>query len=174
MRRNKSNMIRSGDGKKNNVTMKRWKPRQQSRRARSLCNHVNWNLHPRVFHLHCLNIQLSLYVVSLPGRVYCAWRPAVCSCLHEECTSHIRLLVRNVPFRTFPSVARNSLVLSRKQARSCWYRSRVGPRPMGLRSSGLSTWSMVGQSSLAKAAEAASPFCLESGRKIDNRGGLLL
>lgn len=33
---------------------------------------------------------------------------------------------------------------------------------MGLLSSGLSTWSMVGQSSLAKAAEAASPFCLES------------
>lgn len=33
---------------------------------------------------------------------------------------------------------------------------------MGLRSSGLSTWSMVGQSSFASAAEAASPFCFES------------
>lgn len=33
---------------------------------------------------------------------------------------------------------------------------------MGLLSSGLSTWSMVGQSSLASAAEAASPFCFES------------
>lgn len=37
---------------------------------------------------------------------------------------------------------------------------------MGLLSSGLSTWSMVGQSSLARAAEAASPFCLESKGKV--------
>lgn len=40
---------------------------------------------------------------------------------------------------------------------------------MGLRSSGLSTWSMVGQSSLAKAAEAASPFCLESEEKMRSK-----
>lgn len=38
---------------------------------------------------------------------------------------------------------------------------------MGLRSSGLSTWSMVGQSSLASAADAASPFCFESMERMD-------
>lgn len=41
----------------------------------------------------------------------------------------------------------------------------------GLRSSP-STWSMVGQSSLARAAAlaAASPFCLESGRRVQKDG----
>lgn len=74
-----------------------------------------------------------------------------------------------LPLRTFPSVVRwNSPALSRKQARSWGYRSRlvVEPRPpvAGLRSSPR-TWSMVGQSSLARAAAlAASPFCLESDR----------
>lgn len=41
---------------------------------------------------------------------------------------------------------------------------------MGLRSSGLSTWSMVGQSSFASAAEAASPFCFESEERRRENG----
>lgn len=106
-----------------------------------------------IFVLYCtVRIIMTLLQVALNG----------CYSASSQ-TQHLLCLL---PFRTFPSTVRwNSPALSRKQARSCGYRSRLvlEPRPpvAGLRSSPR-TWSMVGQSSLARAALAASPFCLES------------
>lgn len=69
---------------------------------------------------------------------------------------------RQIPLRMLPSgECAKSPVDNRKQARSRLYLS-LAPGVTGDFSSGERAWSIVGQSSLASAAFAASPFCLES------------
>lgn len=77
--------------------------------------------------------------------------PTGCQCLGGACD----WLLLYVPLLTLPPVWLGcSAVVTKKQGRS---------RSLGLKiSSGEMAWSMCGQSSLASAALAASPFSLES------------